>query len=127
MARNMKTFHQIINKGEDTKNNHNTRNTTRLYTRNRPQNKFKKNQSRIIKNFKLNLNKNGTSAIHQHLQANTTSKQTFYDANHPYPMKIALIKENLRKSSTTSNHKSSITKETYQIKTPELVPIFAAR
>jgi hypothetical protein len=42
-------------------------------------------------------------------------------------MKIALIKENLRKSSTTSNQKSSTTKETYQIKTPELVPIFAAR
>ena len=38
-------------------------------------------------------------------------------------MKIALIKENLRKSSTTSNQKSSTTKETYQIKTPELVPI----
>ena len=50
--------------------------------------------------------------------ANTKSdiNKTFRTLNHPYPMKIAIIKRNLRKSSTTSNHKSSTTKETYQIK-----------
>jgi hypothetical protein len=42
-------------------------------------------------------------------------------------MRIALIKENSRKSNTTSKQNPSIAKETYQIKTAELVPIFAAR
>jgi len=47
---------------------------------------------------------------------NVKPNKTFKTLNHPYTMKIALIKRNLRKNSTTSNHKSSTTKETYQIK-----------
>jgi hypothetical protein len=47
-------------------------------------------------------------------------------------MKLALIKENSRekikqKSNTTSTHNLSKAKKTYQIKTAELVPVFAAR
>jgi hypothetical protein len=116
MARNIKTFHQIISKGEDTKNNHYKENTTCLYPRYRPQNKSRKNQVKII-NFKLNLNKRHKRDTFNNF-ANTKSdiNKTFRTLNHPYPMKIAIIKRNLRKSSTTSNHKSSTTKETYQIK-----------
>ncbi len=109
------------------KNNHNTRIILPVYTQEiDPKINSKKIKAELLK-FQIELKQNSRSAKHQHLQANTTSKQTFYDANHPYPMKIAVIKENLRKRSTTSNQKSSTTKETYQIKTPELVPIFAAR
>jgi hypothetical protein len=42
-------------------------------------------------------------------------------------MRIALIKEKPGISKTTSIYESSIAKKTYQIKTAELVPIFAAR
>ena len=109
------------------KNNHNTRKILPVYTQEiDPKINSKRIKAELLK-FQIELKQDSRSANHQHLQANMTSKQTFYDANHPYLMKVALIKENRRKSSTTSNHKSSITKKTYQIKTPELVPIFAAR
>jgi hypothetical protein len=43
-------------------------------------------------------------------------------------MKIALIKEiNRKRSNTTSGYNPSIMKMTYQIKTAEIVPVFAAR
>jgi hypothetical protein len=43
-------------------------------------------------------------------------------------MRIALIKEISRKrSNTTSRYNPSIMKKTYQIKTAEIVPVFAAR
>jgi hypothetical protein len=42
-------------------------------------------------------------------------------------MRIALIKEDSGKGNTTSKHNPSIAKKTYQIKIPQLVPIFAAR
>jgi hypothetical protein len=62
------------------------------------------------------------------LQAKQSDASTqFYDANHLYLMKIAIIKNSQEKSSPTSNHTSPITKRTYQIKIPQLVPNFAAR
>jgi hypothetical protein len=51
-----------------------------------------------LSKFQIEFKQNGINAIHQHLQANTTIKQYFYNANHPYLMKIAHIKENLRKT-----------------------------
>jgi hypothetical protein len=96
---------------------HYKENTTRLYPTNRPQNKFKKNQGIIIK-ISSYLNKTAYAqniTTFDKTKCNTEQK-AFRTLNHPYTMKIALIKRNLRKNSTTSNHKSSTTKETYQIK-----------
>jgi hypothetical protein len=50
---------------------------------------------------------------------NVTPNKTFRTLNHPYTMKIALIKKkSQKKNSTTPNHKSSTTEESYQIKNP---------
>ena len=51
-------------------------NTTRLYPTNRPQNNSEEIKAELLK-FQIELKQNGISAIHQHLQANTTTKQTF--------------------------------------------------
>jgi len=51
-----------------------------------------------LSKFQIKFKQNGINTMHQHLQANTTTKQTSIALNHPYPMKIAHIKENLRKT-----------------------------
>jgi hypothetical protein len=97
MARNIKTFHQIISKSEDTKTT-TTRKILPVYTQEiNPKINSKRIKAELLK-FQIELKQNGISAIHQHLQANTTSKQTFVTLYHPYPMKIALIKENPTKN-----------------------------
>ncbi len=80
-----------------------------------------------LSKFQIKFRQNGINAMHQHLQANTTTKQTSIALNHPYLMKIAHTKRKSQKNSNTSNHNSSTTKETYRIKSPVLVPFFAAR
>ncbi len=54
-------------------------------------------------------------------------KQNFRKLNHPYMMKIALIKTKSENNNTTPRYKSSIAKKTYPIKIAKLVPNFAAR
>ncbi len=66
---------------------------------------------------------------HKTLTHCTPNKATppfhFYNANYLYLMRIAIIKESSRKKQ--HHFKSYIMKKTYQIKTAELVPNFAAR
>jgi hypothetical protein len=45
-----------------------------------------------LSKFQIEFKQNGTNAIHQLLQANTTTKQTSIALNNPYLMKIAHIK-----------------------------------
>ncbi len=49
-----------------------------------------------VSKFQIKFKQNGIKAMHQHLQANTTTKQTSIALNHPNLMKIAHNKENLR-------------------------------
>jgi hypothetical protein len=116
MARNMKTFYQPDSKQPKRimqKQPRYKENTTRLYPTNRPQNKFKKYQGIIIK-ISSYLNKTAKAQnITTFDKTKCIPNKTFRTLNHPYTMKIALIKRNLRKNSTTPNHKSSTTKETY--------------
>jgi Trk K+ transport system NAD-binding subunit len=113
----MKTFHQIIIRSKATNEKTDTKRILPVYTQEidpkinpeRIKAELLKSQIKLKQTTKRNTFNNF---------ANTKSNinKTFRTLNHPYPMKIAIIKRNLRKSSTTSNHKSSTTKETYQIK-----------
>ncbi len=60
---------------------------------------------------------------------NVTPNKTFITLNHPYTMKIALIKKKSQKKKTAPpqiiNHQQQ--RNPIKSKTPELVPIFDAR
>jgi hypothetical protein len=58
----------------------------------------------------------------------TQQKQNFRQLNHPYTMKIALIRTKSEKMTPLQNmNHPSRAKKTYKTKTAELVPKFAAR
>jgi len=113
----MKTFHQIIIRSKATNEKTDTRRILPVYTQEiDPKINPERIKAELLK-FQIKL-KQTTKRNTFNNFANTKSdiNKTFRTLNHPYPMKIAIIKRNLRKSSTTSNHKSSTTKETYQIR-----------
>ena len=113
----MKTFHQIIIRSKATNEKTDTRRILPVYTQEiDPKINPERIKAELLK-FQIKLKQTTKRNTFDNF-ANTKSNinKTFKTLNHPYPMKIAIIKRNLRKSSTTSNHKSSTTKETYQIK-----------
>jgi hypothetical protein len=117
----MKTFHQIIIRSKATNEKTDTKRILPVYTQEiDPKINPERIKAELLK-FQIKL-KQTTKRNTFNNFANTKSdiNKTFRTLNHPYPMKIAIIKRNLRKSSTTSNHKSSTTKETYQIKNLEV-------
>jgi hypothetical protein len=102
---------------------HHKENTTSLHPE-----KENPDKSRTIKsnycNFQTNLNETASAQNIEELYKNA-NLTNFRKLNHPYTMRIALMKKN-QKEQHYSKKKSSA-KRTYQIKSAILVPNFAAR
>ena len=116
----MQIFHQLrqqATKANVSRNNNNMKKLLPVYTQEiDPNLNPQRTKSKLLK-FQINSSeRHKRNTSHTSLQNNGLINKIFTTLNHPYTMKIALIKRNLRKNSTIPNHKSSTTKETYQAK-----------
>ena len=102
-------------------------NATRLYSEKKPKGDLEQS-SQSHYNSQFNLNKQAYAQYKNTLQKEQSDAPcNFIKLYHLYLMKIALIKGIRKRSNTTSRYNPSIMKMTYQIKTTEIVPVFAAR